>query len=450
MIHNKKNSFSLLFFHILLCFKIIKSFGLRDLKGHLLLFFKYEEKDLENKILSEENYMEELMYKELYSTFNLGIPNQNLKFHYDMNNYETYISEEFYFTKRSTTYKLVEKNDSKGYLSHELLDFSENIKLQNFTFFLKPKKTININSIGLNLYSNNINNSFSFLSSLKKSNLIQQKVFSYLFGDESFSDSKAYDGQLLLGYYPHEISPDFDEEGMQFYSVKDKFKKWSIEFDTVKYNDDELENKIMEYDINLNLVIGPNKFRKKLTSDFGFFKEFIDNKKCKENYFINKKDNETYIFYSFDNDIQFKEVPKLFFYSKELNETFKISFADLFIRYRNRYYFKVIFKKKPFNNWVLGQIFLNNYKFVFDLEERKIGYYKTYSKENHPIIVLICFAVFGLIFLIGYCKGYSYKVANKPIPPVNIRREYEQAPTDNNNNKKENPKKIKDKKEKKE
>ena len=447
MLHNKKNRFYLLFFQTLLCFQMIKSFGLRDLKGHLLLFFKYEEKSLENKVLSEENYMEELMYKDLYSTFNLGIPNQNLKFHYDMNNYETYISEEFYFVKRSTTYKLLEKNDSKGYLSQELLDFSEKIKLQNFTFFLKPKKSIYINSIGLNLFSYNTNNSFSFLSSLKENNLIQQKVFSYLFGDESFSDSKMYDGQLLLGYYPHDISPDFDEEGLQFYSVKNKYKKWSIEFDKVKYKDDEIENKIIELDINLNLVIGPNKFRKKLTSDFGFFKEFIDSKKCKENYFINKKDNETYIFYSFDNDIQFKEVPTLFFYSKELNETFKISFADLFIKYRNRYYFKIIFKKKPFNNWIFGQLFFNNYKFVFDLEERKIGYYKTYSKENHPIIVLICFGVFAFIFIIGYYKGYSYKVPNNPIPPVNIRKEYEQTPTDDAKNKKDEHKKIKEKKE---
>jgi len=446
MINNKKNSFFLLLFQLLLCFKIIKSFGLRDLKGHLLLFFKYEEKDIENKVLSEENYINELMYKELYSTFNLGLPNQNLKFQYDMNNYESYISEEFYFKKRSTTYKLIEKNDIKGNLSQELLDFSETIKLKNLTFYLKPKKSIYINSIGLNLYSNNTDNSFSFLSSLKKENLINQEIFSFLFGDESFSDSKIYDGQLLLGYYPHEISPDFDEEGLQFYSVKNKFKKWSIEFDKVKYNDDELENKIMELDINLNLVIGPNKFRKKLISDFGFFKEFIDNKKCKESYFVNKKDNETYIFYSFDNDIQFKEVPKLSFYSKELNETFIISFADLFVKYRNRYYFKIIFKKKPFNNWIFGQLFFNNYKFVFDLEERKIGYYKTYSKANHPIIVLICFAVFGLIFIIGYCKGYSYRVPNQPIPPVNIRKEYEQAPTDDNKSKKEDNKKIKEKK----
>jgi hypothetical protein len=140
MLLNKKTSFSLLFFQILLCFKIIKSFGLKDLKGHLLLFFKYEEKKLENNALSEENYMEELMYKELYSTFNLGLPNQNLKFHYEMNNYETYISEEFYFTKRSTTYKLIDKNNSKGYLSQELFDFSENVKLPNFTFFFKAKK----------------------------------------------------------------------------------------------------------------------------------------------------------------------------------------------------------------------------------------------------------------------------------------------------------------------
>lgn len=448
LLHKKTNRFSLLIIcQIVLYFKIIKSFGLRDLEGHLLLFFKFEESNIESKILSEENYMKELMYKELYSTFNLGLPNQNLKFHYEMNNYESYISEEFYFTKRSTTYKLIKKNDSYGDLSQELLDFSEKIKLQNFTFFLKPKKALYMNSIGLNLYSNHINNSFSFLSSLKQNKLIHQKVFSYLIGDESFSDSKMYNGQLLLGYYPHDISLDFDEEGLQFYSVKNKFKKWTIEFDLVKYNNDEIEDKIMELDINLNLIIGPKKFRKKLISDFGFFKEFIDNNKCKENYFLNKKDNETYIFYSFDNDIQFKEVPNLFFYSQEFNETFKISFSDLFVKYRNRYYFKIIFNKKPSNIWIFGQIIFDKYKFIFDLEERKIGYYKNYSKENHPIIILICFIIFAFIFLIGYCRGYTNVAVNKPTPSINIRKEYEQTPSDNIKNKKENPNKEKEKKE---
>ena len=459
MKENIKNIFFLLSI-FLLNLKIINSFGLSDLEGHLLIFFKYEEKKNENKVLSEENYMKELMYKELYSTLNVGLPNQNLKFYYEMNNYESTISEQFYFKKRSMTYKLIDnryknisyKNndfnikDPNGYLSQDIFEFNENLKLENFTFILKPrneKQNTNINSLGLNLNFDNKNNSFSYLNLLNQQKLIKEKIFSFLCGDESFSDNKLYDGQILLGYFPHDASPDFDPEGLQSFEVKNNTnsKKWHIEFDTVKYNNDELKDKIVELDINLNIVIGPERFRKKLISNFGFFKEFIDNKKCKEHNFLNEKDNQTYIFYSFDKTVQFKEVPNLFFFSKEMNETFKVSFSELFIRYRDRYYFKIVFKKKPDNKWVLGQLFLNNYKFVFDMEERKIWYYKTYSKKNHPMIVLCCFAVFAIILIFGYYNGYStknlypnlYKNQKRTIP-----KEYSQEPQ--NNNKKEDNK----------
>ena len=57
--------------------------------------------------------------------------------------------------------------------------------------------------------------------------------------------------------------------------------------------------------------------------------------------------------------IQLKEIPNLYFISKELNETFKISFSNLFTKYNQKYYFNIIFNKKPKNKWILGQFFLN-------------------------------------------------------------------------------------------
>ena len=134
--------------------------------------------------------MKELMYKELYSTLNVGLPNQNLKFYYEMNNYESTISEQFYFKKRSMTYKLIDnryknisyKNndfnikDPNGYLSQDIFEFNENIKLENFTFILKPrneKQNTNINSLGLNLNFDNKNNSFSYLNLLNQKKLIK-------------------------------------------------------------------------------------------------------------------------------------------------------------------------------------------------------------------------------------------------------------------------------------
>ena len=50
-----------------------------------------EEKNDNKEALSDENYMRELMYREIYTKFNIGIPGQILKFYYEMNNHESFI-----------------------------------------------------------------------------------------------------------------------------------------------------------------------------------------------------------------------------------------------------------------------------------------------------------------------------------------------------------------------
>ena len=454
-----------LFIFIQLLFKIqiINSFGIKDADPHLLIYF-IEDKQQTNK-LSEEKYMNEIMYKDLYSKFNIGVPSQNIKFYYEMNTYESSVSEELYHSKRSTTYKLIDKkylniskennnfeiSDQNGYLSMETLELSHQKKIENFTFLLKPKnkneKVKNINVFGLNF--NIKNNSHSLLSLFKEKNYISKRVFSFLSRDDAFTENHAYDGQLLIGCYPHDISPYFDEEELYFTSLNNKNdENWHIKFDSVKYKEDELKDKIVELDMNLNVIIGPEKLRKKLL--YVFFRDFVDNKKCKEHYFASDKTGEQYIFYTFDRDVLFREIPFLTFYSKDLNETFNLSFSKLFERYQERYYFKIIFKKNPDNKWVFGHIFFDTYKFVFDIEKGKIGYYKSYSQKNHPIIIVICVAVFAIIFIVGYLRGLSVKnrdahlYGNKPAS-IPVRKEYAQDPTTINQDK--NKTKNNDKKE---
>ena len=461
MKENKTFSFIILIFlQLLFNIQIIKSFGLKDADPHLLIYYIEERKKADTEVLSEEKYMKELMYKNIYSAFNIGNPNQNLKFYYEMNNYESYISEEYFFKKRSATYKLIDnrfKNlslenndfeikDPNGYLSQDILELSKDKKVENFTFLLKPKiqtQTVkNINSIGLRY--NKKTDTLSLLSKLKEKKYIHQKVFSFLMGDDSFSESKEYDGQVLIGCFPHDISPYFDEEELYYISLKDKDNlNWHIKFNSIKYKEDELKDKIAELDINLNIIIGPENFRKKLLNTF--FRDFISNKKCKENYFISEKNGQKYIFYSFDNDVLFQEIPNLSFYSKDLNETFNLSFSKLFIKYNQRYYFQIIFKKNPDNRWVFGQLFFNTYKFVFDLEEGQIGYYKSYSSKNHPFIVVICIAVFALIFILGYWRGTVMKkreanlyTNNQNKNQIPIRKEYAYDPTSDEEKKNKN------------
>ena len=434
-------------------FHQVKAFGINK-DEILLIFFLKEQKETQTKILSDEDYMKNIMFRELYSTFNIGFPNQKLKFYYEMNEISSSISKEFYLPKKSTTYKLLNGN-KKLFNSQELFPLDKNKDIDNFTFILKENternNSTNYNSLGF-CYSRDDDSHFSFLSQLKNKGFIKKRAFSFLFGDDSFSETKVFDGQLLLGDYPHSISPYFNEKDLQFISLKEK-EKWIIEFDSVKYNNDELKDNSARFDINLNVMIGPENFRKKLISSF--FYELLENGKCKENSFTSDKDGQTYIFYSFDNSIKFKEIPNLSFFSKSLNETFKISFKDLFILYNGKYFFRIIFNKEPKNEWVFGQNFFNTYKFVFDLDEGRIGYYKLNINNNGIIIIIFCVILFSSIFGIAYLRGYLMRkndtnFNNKKQIPYVVRKEYSQIPevketVNNKKDEKEERKEVKPK-----
>ena len=420
---------------ILVLFISIKNSELSEIGKHLIFNLKIETKK-DNKLLSEENYMSEIMYKHLYSKFNIGIPFQRLKFFYETNCYNSSIIEEDYNKQRSTTYHLIENNNNnKSTLSQEVFEIDKD-KLFNFSFILQEKKSENKNVLGLNLNINNNHDNLSFLSQLKKNNYIDQKMFTFLFGDNIIMENRGFDGQILIGCLPHDINPIFDEKDLKWISTNNK-RKWNINFDIVKYNNDDLNDKNVDLDLSLNLIIGPETFRQKLLNSF--FKLHIDNKKCKENVFFNLKDEQFYIYYSCDNDAEFIEIPFLSFYHKDLNETFKISFDSLFVKFRHRYYFNIIFKKNPQNNWVFGQLFFNNYRFVFDLEQERIGYYKTYPIKDHPMIAVFSFVLIIIISGIGYLYGYINRQENEYLKNKQIiyplRKEYSDI---SQNNKEEN------------
>ena len=428
-------------------FLLIKSSELSEIGKHLTFNLKEEKKDIQ--YLSESDYMKERMYHKFYSKINVGIPVQNLKFFFETNIYEIIISEDEYDKIRSSSYKL--KN---GNLSQDKFEFAEDIVIDNFTFFLKNKSKSenekNINIIGLSLSNNKFDSdSLSFLNQLKQNNYIDKKIFSFIFDDYIIREKRGICGQLLIGCMPHEVINIYEEKDLKWISASEDNnnniapRKWHINFDTVKYNNDELDDKLAVFDLSLNLIIGPESFRKKLVEEF--FKTQIEKNICKEEYFYNLEDEQFYLFYSCSMNAEFIEIPNLSFYNKELNEMFNISFYGLFVNYRHRFYFNIIFNKKPQDNWVFGQLFFKSYRFVFDLERERIGYYKTYEKKEHPMVAIFILIIVLLIILFSYLfyinkkdseNLFVQKQMNYP-----IRNEY----IEDNNNKKENNNKINEK-----
>ena len=143
----------IIYLNFLSTIQIIKSLEIDELPRHILMSFRTESDDKAYDS-SPEKFMENLMYRKLYTDYNIGNPWQKIKFYYEMNSYHTQISEDYFEKIRSATYKCLDNkkcpkktselndfilSDKEGYISEEIFELTKDNKMENFTFILKPK-----------------------------------------------------------------------------------------------------------------------------------------------------------------------------------------------------------------------------------------------------------------------------------------------------------------------
>ena len=262
------------------------------------------------------------------------------------------------------------------------------------------EKEKNISYLGLSLINNNKNKN-SFINQLKENKIIEKRIFSVLFKENSITADSIWDGQILFGLYPHDMTSRYEEKDLNWISInKLSLDTWSIKFDSIKYHKEETSFNVkeVEFDIGLNLLIGPEEYKIKIYENF--FKRQIENKICKEEIFFNKKDNQFYLTYSCDMDLEVNDFPSLSFYSKELNYSLILDYPQLLTIFQKKVYFKVVFKRKAENKkWILGRGFMEIYPLVFDVDNKRIGFYKTELGGQH-FFVFIIFLV-GIFIILG-------------------------------------------------
>ena len=114
-------------------------------------------------------------------------------------------------------------------------------------------------------------------------------------------------------------------------------------------------------------------------------KENINEKKC-----FQEKSETYYTFYCNEN-VDITQLNNLYFYNKELNYTFELTYKELFYHNENdgNYYFLVVFKDYsnddyPIYSWVLGEPLFRKYEIYFNKDTKRIGLYdkSNYDTEN--------------------------------------------------------------------
>ena len=310
-----------------------------------------------------------------------------------------------YLTFNNSNIKIISPLPITKGKQKEIFHFIKQKKELNLTYILdkpEPSKQESISYLGLSLYDNE-NNEYSFINQMKENKIIKKRIFSILYKDKSITDDPMFDGQILFGLYPHEMTSRYSENNLKWVPIKDN--TWKINFDFIKFNNEEKLNITeVEFDIGLNLIIGPEEYRQKIYENY--FKEYIDKEICKENIFFNKIDNQFYLAYSCKYDLDLENFPTLNLYNKILNYSIVMNYNQLICVYRGNVYFRVVFKKKAENKkWIIGRSFMELYPLIFDVDNKKIGFYKVEISRDSPIVIIILFLT---IFIVMIYSFYRY------------------------------------------
>ena len=280
--------------------------------------------------------------------------------------------------------------------------------------------------IGLNSPNTKSNEDINFISELKKSGIINDYSWTFIF----FSSGA---GQLVIGGLPHEYmnnSKFFKQKQyikLKSESIMDYNFPWSIIFNQIFFEIKKekiiIQNNAKAYLIpNLGFIIGTYEYRKYIIENYFQFL-FNDNvcqiEKSKDNNITNVFKNKAFeVFscqkYKFEKKKIEINFPNLKLIQKDkLNYTFSLSFFDLFIKIKDKYYFLIIFPEDILQSkgqdWYLGLPFHKNYQFIFNYDSKTIGFYAYRSeyeheelKNNKPIEI-------GDIKINTNLKSYSYK-----------------------------------------
>ena len=367
------------------------------------IFFNREIKKINREVYLGDEAINNLLYNNIYSAINIGNKTNPIKLFLCFNNSDINI-------------KLPSKY--KNSLEKRKFIFPGTNKELNLSFLLsEPNNEKEGNNSYLGLSLNNIdNNKLNFINQLKENKIIEKKIFSVLFKEKSITADSVSDGQILFGLFPHEMTSRYDEKLLNWISVQNKgIKGWEIKFDSVKYYNEEssLNIKTAEFDIGMNLIIGTEEYRNKIYEQF--FKKRIEDKLCKEEIFFNKRDNQFYIAYSCGYDLDVNDFPSLSFYSRDLNYSIVLDYYQLLCIFERKVFFKVVFKKKAENKkWILGRSFMEVYPLVFDVDNKRIGFYKVEINNDHPFILLLFIVgIFVIIFITVYRGRQMLKKENE-------------------------------------
>ena len=369
-----------------------------------------------------QSLMSELFHLKMTSTIKIGSESYPLKVMFNINDPYLYISEDCPIKDNFKTNFNYNRYKSQSFYNTSSFDLNFGksshacTATENFKVYNSEKKEIQIEKINFilmqdtNEYKPNclniglINNQYkdsafkemNLIRQLKQNNYGKEYVWSIIFNfDTKYNNNYLLPtpdeiinlkGELIIGDYPHNLYHKnyFESQLVQTYSIfSENIMKWELEFNKIYYKKNGGKEKVIDdenvkFDPSNYLIIAPNIYFESIQENY--FQKYIDDDLCYLNYFneyisiiCDKSDK-----FTFEESTKF---PSIYFHHVDLKYTFELSYKDLFVEKDNLYWFLIISDRLFYTTgWVLGNIFMRKYQFVFNIETKEIMFYNPNEK----------------------------------------------------------------------
>ena len=381
---------------------------------HSKLFIKFTRNNLitkEGNKISLDEFINNRITNNYKTYILIGEPPQKLPGFLKTNTYgfllqNTECSEKIFFDeKKSNSFKIVKDGLEKYYitsktiqetiyLQEEYNNTDKYKKIENFEFRRVDTEASLCFHIGTKLSGDYYDTNTSLINVLKNKRYINSYKYIY----KIISDDEMY--------FIYDLNISKENNTYQFVKPVYDFKHspiFGLEFD--KYI---LDNKVQStdqikaiFDINLGVIKASYSF-------YTIFKNYT------KKYNLNSinENSGSYKIIFFQNDKKIKKMLKKFsisFYHRELNYNFILNYEDLFLEKKDYIYFMIIFYKSISSEWIFGFPFFKKYKFVYDYDNKLIGFNNNFkyinsndgSNFNKNTVKIILIIVLGIIFFIG-------------------------------------------------
>ena len=279
-----------------------------------------------------------------------------------------------------------------------------------------------------------------FLSKLKSSKIINNRVFSIKYNN--INEEK---GEIIIGDSPHIYDENnYKEKDIRNAKVfKDNYLEWSLIFTVYiqnnSYNYNFKKNQIGTFKIEDFFILGTKEYFELIQNIF--FNKYIDEKICFIKNHKNTQFNEDFFYFiCYIEDIKKRDnilsnFPSLIFHQKEMNYNFTLDAKDLFtiIPDGKRLLFNIEFNNET-EKWEFGKPFFNKYHLVFDLDSKLIKYYINSNNDiNQNKLndgkILMFFMLTAIIFVLGILLGrLLFKKYNRKIRANELEDNYSYNP----------------------